>query len=52
MREQTLIKFINSALKDDHLYTDEEIIYMKQELNNLKEQMEISKKLTSKGFGN
>jgi hypothetical protein len=52
MREKNLIKFIDAALKDDHLYSDEEIIYMKTELNNLKEQLKISKKLTSKGFGN
>jgi hypothetical protein len=52
MREKNLIKFIDKALKDDHLYSDEEIIYMKTELNNLKKQLEISKKLTSKGFGN
>jgi hypothetical protein len=52
MREKNLIKFIDTALKDDHLYTDEEIIYMKKELGNLKEQLKISKKLTSKGFGN
>ena len=52
MREQNVIKFINRALNDDHLYSDEEIIYMKKELSNLKEQLKISKKLTSKGFEN
>jgi hypothetical protein len=52
MREKNLIKFIDKALKDDHLYSDEEIIYMKTELSNLKKQLVISKKLTSKGFGN
>lgn len=52
MREKNLIKFIKNALKHDHMYSDEEISYMKKELNNLKTQLVISKKLTSKGFGN
>ena len=52
MREKNLIKFIQDALKQDHMYSDDEIIYMKKELNNLKDQLVISKKLTSKGFGN
>jgi len=52
MREKRLIKFIQDALKKDHMYSLDELIYMKKELKNIKEQMEINRKLTSKGFGN
>ena len=52
MREEKLLKFIRKALKDDHLYSNEEIVYMKSELNNLEEIVKNQKKLSSKGFGN
>jgi hypothetical protein len=51
MRETKMLKIIKKALKQEHLYSTEELVYMKRELNNLEEQMETLRKLTSKGFG-
>ena len=52
MRENKLIKVLQEALKKDFIYSSEELIYMKNELKKLKEQLNTNKKLTSKGFGN
>jgi uncharacterized protein (UPF0216 family) len=52
MREKKLIKFIQAALKKDHMYSSDELIYMKKELKSIREQFEIDRKNTSKGFGN
>lgn len=52
MREQKMLKLLRKALKQEHLYSDDEIVYMKKELSNLEEQFEKYRKLTSKGFGN
>ena len=52
MRERNLIKYITTAINENYLYTEEEIIYLKRELNKLKGQLAMNKKLTSKGFGN
>lgn len=49
--EQTIIKLIKSALKKEHLYTNEEVIYLKQQLKEMKQHLFDKKKLTSKGFG-
>lgn len=50
MRERKLIKLIQKALKKDHIYSEDEIIYMKNELNNLKTQLIEKRKISSKGF--
>lgn len=53
MREKKLAKLIQKALeKYDHLYNNDELIYMKKELNNLKGQITENKNQSSKGFGN
>lgn len=53
MREKKIAKMIQKALNDyNHLYNKDELIYMKKELRNLKEQMNQNKIQTSKGFGN
>ena len=51
MREQKMLKLLRKALKQEHLYTNEELVYMKKELSNLEEQLKEYRKLTSKGFG-
>lgn len=52
MREKKLGKIIKKALKKDHLYSDEEIIYMKKELHNLDNIVKTKRQHSSKGFGN
>lgn len=52
MREKKLGKIIKRALKKDHLYSDEEILYMKRELHNLDNIVKSKKQHLSKGFGN
>lgn len=37
-RYDQIIKNLNKALKEDHLYSDEELKYMKQQLRMLREQ--------------
>lgn len=52
MREHKMLKMLRKAVKQEHLYKTDELVYMKKELRNLEEQFEQLKKLTSKGFGN
>lgn len=52
MREKKLGKIIKKALKKDHLYSDEELVYMKKELHNLNNLIKDKKQRTSRGFGN
>jgi hypothetical protein len=52
MREKKLINYLKAALKKEHLYSNDELIYMKKELRNLNDKFETIKKITSKGFGN
>lgn len=52
MREKKLINYIKNALKKDYLYNDEELHLMKTELKNLEEQIQVTRKTTSKGFSN
>lgn len=52
MREKKMMKLLRKALKEEHLYSNEELTYMKKELANLEEQFKQYRKLTSKGFGN
>lgn len=52
MREKKLIKLIKSALKNDHLYSNHEIAYMKKELAQLNQKVQNHKQTISKGFGN
>jgi len=50
-RAKELIKLLERLVKQDHLYTEEKIIEMKQQLRTLKEQLSELETKTSKGFG-
>jgi len=50
-RSKKLIKLLERLIKQDHLYTDDKIREMKAQLRELKEQLAIIEKKTSKGFG-
>lgn len=52
MRKEKILKMLRKAVRQEHLYSDSELVYMKKELKNLEEQFQELKKLTSKGFGN
>jgi hypothetical protein len=51
MRSKSAIRAIKKALEQDHLYSDEEIQYMKKQLKILQEEISQQKAQTSKGFG-
>ena len=48
-RAKRLVKMLERLLKQDHLYTDEEIRSIKSQLKVVKEELAQSK--VSKGFG-
>ena len=50
MRLKDQIKLIKSALKQDQLYSDVEIHYMKKQLNNAKHELKLKKLRRKKGF--
>ncbi len=50
-REQQMIKHINEALENQHLYSDEEIKFMKQQLRTIKESRQQFLKEEKNGFG-
>jgi hypothetical protein len=50
MRKNKLLSSLKQAISQDHLYNDEELIYMKKELRSIEENIENLRKLTSKGF--
>ena len=50
MRLKDQIKLIKSALKQDQLYSDSEIHYMKNQLNNAKHELKLKKLRRKKGF--
>ena len=52
MRLKDQIKLIKSALKQDQLYSDLEIHYMKKQLNNAKYELKLKKLKRNKGFNN
>ena len=49
MRTKKAIQLIKEALKQDHLYSDEELKFMKSQLSVLQSQKETTK--DHKGFG-
>jgi hypothetical protein len=51
MQEKKLITLIKSALSHDHLYTKDEVVYMKQQLKQLQSNNTQKIKLAKKGFG-
>ena len=50
-RAKELIKLLERLIKQDHLYSEEKIIEMKQQLRALKEELAQLEAKTSKGFG-
>lgn len=51
MRGKSAIKAIKKALEQGHLYSDEELQYMKKQLSVLQDELEQQRVKTSKGFG-
>lgn len=50
-RAKELIKLLERLVKQEHLYTEEKIIEMKQQLRTLKQEIAELEAKTSKGFG-
>jgi hypothetical protein len=50
-RARKYIKLLRRLIKQEHLYTAEKIIEMKQQLRMLEEELAELEKKTSKGFG-
>ena len=50
-RAKKLIKLLERLVKQEHLYTAEKIVEMKQQLRALKEELAELESKTSKGFG-
>jgi len=50
-RAKELVKLLERLLKQEHLYGDEKIIEMKQQLRMLKKELAELEEKTSKGFG-
>ena len=49
-RSRRLIKMLERLLKQDHLYSDEELKLMKNQLKVIKEELAFIESKTSKGF--
>jgi len=45
------IKYIRKALKQEHLYNDEELIKLKTSLQKLLDEKEKTRQLLNRGFG-
>jgi len=50
-KAKELIKLLERLIKQDHLYDEEKIIEMKQQLRAVKEELAKLEAKTSKGFG-
>ena len=50
-RAKQLIKLMERLIKQDHLYSDEQLKEMKSQLRMLKGELEVLETKTSKGFG-
>ena len=50
-RGKELIKLLERLVKQDHLYSDEQLKEMKSQLRILKEELSKIEAQTSKGFG-
>ena len=50
MRLKEQIKLIKSALKQDALYSDVDLHYMKKQLNNARHELKLKKLRRKKGF--
>ena len=50
-RSKRLVKMLEGLLKQDHLYSDEELRYMKNQLKIVKEELSTTNAKNYKGFG-
>jgi hypothetical protein len=50
-RAKELVKLLERLIKQDHLYSDERIQEMKNQLRSVKEQIAEAEQINSKGFG-
>ena len=50
-RAKKLVKLLERLIKQDHLYTDDKIKEMKEQLRAVKEEIAQLEVQTSKGFG-
>ena len=50
-RARRLVRMLERLLKQDHLYTDEQIKTMKKQLRVVKEELAENEAKNSKGFG-
>ncbi len=50
-RARRLVKMLERLLKQDHLYTDDQIKTMKKQLRVVKEELAAAEAENSKGFG-
>jgi hypothetical protein len=50
-RAKKLIKLMDKLVKQDHLYSDEQLREMKSQLRMLRGELEVLENKTSKGFG-
>jgi hypothetical protein len=50
-RARELVKLLERLVKQDHLYTEERIVEMKQQLQAVKKELAELEAKTSKGFG-
>jgi hypothetical protein len=50
-RAKKLVKLLERLIKQDHLYTDDKIKEMKEQLRAVKEEIAQLEAKTSKGFG-
>jgi hypothetical protein len=50
-RAKELVKLLERLSKQDHLYSDEQLIEMKQQLRVVKQELAELEAKTSKGFG-
>lgn len=51
MRTKKVLKMLNKALKNDHLYDQNELSYMRKQLKILKEEIFKKEVKNYKGFG-
>jgi len=50
-RAKELVKLLERLIKQDHLYSDEQLVEMKQQLRVIKQELAEFEAQTSKGFG-
>jgi hypothetical protein len=50
-RAKELVKLLEKLIKQDHLYSDKQLVEMKSQLRVVKEELAELEAKTSKGFG-